>query len=480
MSDREPGVRQGLFAALPQGAPRSDDEAEQVRVALEDAQGEVSAIARERDALALRLRLAEAALAEERQRSSRREAAMQEMRHGFEAAMVQLAAPGARETVTEEELQVALEELRATAEQLEESNAALTRLNERLEDHVAERTAELEEALAILREQEQRLRLIFEGATDTAILTLDDEGCVSAWNPGAERLLGFTEAEVLGHRLEAMWTPDDLDAREPEREMCRALEAGRSDDERWHLRKDGTRFWASGIMVPLSAGPNGERRGFLKIMRDRTEPRREEERRLMLLRELDHRVKNTLAVVQSVTIQSRRYAPTPSGFQDALVARLAALARSHDLLTRSSWEGASLRDIVTHTLAPYATKSRQDRVVMHGPPVRLTPTAVVTLNLAFHELATNAAKYGALSVPDGCVEVRWQIDRATRTMPELEVRWREHGGPSVQPPASRGFGTRLIERGLSREFDAAVQLDFAAEGVECMIRLPFAPRLVAL
>ncbi|MBL6079882.1 PAS domain S-box protein [Belnapia sp. T18] len=389
-------------------------------------------------------------------------------------------APGPRETVTEEELQVALEELRATADELEESNAALTHLNESLEDHVTRRTAELEQALATLRVQEQRLRLIFEGATDTAILTLDDEGRISAWNPGAERLLGFTEAEVLGHRLEAMWLPEDLERREPEQEMCRALDAGRADDERWHRRKDGTRFWASGIMVPLAAGPDGKSRGFLKIMRDRTEPRREEERRLVLLRELDHRVKNTLAVVQSVTIQSRRYAPTPADFQDALLARLAALARSHDLLTRNSWEGASLRDIVRQTLAPYATKVGQDRVSLQGPPVRLTPTAVVTLNLAFHELATNAAKYGALSAPGGRVEVGWHIDRTTNAKPQLEVHWNERGGPPVQVPVSRGFGTRLIERGLSREFDAAVQLDFAPAGVECMIRLPFAPRLVSL
>lgn len=119
------------------------------------------------------------------------------------------------------------------------------------------------------------------------------------------------------------------------------------------MRKDGTRFWASGITVPLQSGPDGKHQGFLKIMRDRTEPRREEERRLMLLRELDHRVKNTLAVVQSVAIQSRRYAPSPTDFQEALVARLRALARSHDLLTRGSWEGASLRDILRHTLAPY-------------------------------------------------------------------------------------------------------------------------------
>jgi PAS domain S-box-containing protein len=139
-------------------------------------------------------------------------------------------------------------------------------------------------------------------------------------------VLGFTEEEVLGQPLVAIWTPEDLADRAPEQEMCTALEKGRAEDERWHLRKGGTRFWASGIMVPLPPGKDGASSGFLKIMRDRTEARREEERRTVLLRELDHRVKNTLAVVQAVTLQSRRYAPTPDSFQEALVARLMALA----------------------------------------------------------------------------------------------------------------------------------------------------------
>lgn len=159
------------------------------------------------------------ALAEEQQRATRREAAIEEMRRAFATAIAQVSAPNASRPLAEEELYVALEELRATAEELDASNTALTRLNEKLENHVAKRTAELEGALATLREQEQRLRLIFEGATDTAILTLDTEGRISAWNPGAERLLGFTEAEVLGCQLEAMWTPEDIETREPEREM---------------------------------------------------------------------------------------------------------------------------------------------------------------------------------------------------------------------------------------------------------------------
>ena len=162
----------------------------------------------------------------------------------------------------------------------------------------------------MLRGSEERLRLIFEGATDHAIFALDTEGRVSEWNLGAERLLGFAAEEVLGRRPDAMWTPEDLAAREPELEMCRAAEEGRASDDRWHLREDGSRFWATGVMTPLLDGA-GELRGFLKVLRDCTEARVAEERRKVLADELNHRVKNTLAVVQSVAAQTFRHAGVP-------------------------------------------------------------------------------------------------------------------------------------------------------------------------
>src|SRR5690242_5304015 len=266
-----------MRAPISSPPPGPEDELEQLRVALEDAQAEVAALAAERDELRLRLSGLEAEMRAERTRAGRRELAVEEMRRRFEAAVAQVGNSVEKESVTQEELRVAMEELRTTADELEATNTELTRLNQNLEDEVAARTVELEEAYASLHKEKERLRLIFEGATDTAILTLDAEGRVSAWNTGAERLLGFTEAEVLGNRLEEMWTPEDLERHEREQEMCRALEHGRAEDDRWHRRKDGSRFWASGIMVPLTAGEGGEHLGFLKIMRDRTAARREEE-----------------------------------------------------------------------------------------------------------------------------------------------------------------------------------------------------------
>ncbi|MBX6373235.1 MAG: PAS domain S-box protein, partial [Acetobacteraceae bacterium] len=151
--------------------------------------------------------------------------------------MAWLSAGSAAEATAREELRTILEELQATALELAERNAVLAALNQRLEGEVAMRAAELEAALAALREEEDRLRLIVEGARDIAILTFDTEGRVSTWNPGAERLLGFTADEVLGRRLDAIWVPEDLAADAPAAEMSRTLEQGRAEDERWHLCK---------------------------------------------------------------------------------------------------------------------------------------------------------------------------------------------------------------------------------------------------
>ncbi len=458
----------------------TDDGPEGAPLAVGDAQTRAAALARERDALAQKLRSTEAALAEERTRGARREAAVAELRRGFEAAMAWLSAGSAAEATAREELRTILEELQATALELAERNAVLAALNQRLEGEVAMRAAELEAALAALREEEDRLRLIVEGARDIAILTFDTEGRVSTWNPGAERLLGFTADEVLGRRLDAIWVPEDLAADAPAAEMSRTLEQGRAEDERWHLCKNGTRFWASAVMAPLPATIDGRPRGFVKVIRDRTEARRERERREVLLRELDHRVKNALAVVQSVALQSGRHAPTPADFQDGLVARLRALALSHDLLRESAWEGASLNVIAERTLAAYAGPvGAAARVRVQGPAIRLAPTAAVTMNLALHELAANAAKHGALSIPEGRVELRWTLDRTDPERPRIDIVWRERGGPPVSPPSRRGFGSRLIERGLRREFGAEVRLDFVREGVECRISLPAGSRIVA-
>jgi PAS domain S-box-containing protein len=367
-------------------------------------------------------------------------------------------------------LRIALEALEAEARRLEEANAALSRANARLEGEVAARTAGLAEANAALWESQEHLRLVFESATDYAIYTLDFDGRVMSWNPGARRLLGWDEAEMIGRTTDRFFTPEDR-AKDgvPAAELRRVIQQGRAENERWHLRKDGSRFWASGLVMPLR-DEAGALRGFLHILRDRTEARREEERRNLLLRELDHRVKNTLTVVQSVAQQTERSTEAPPSFREAFGARLMALARAHDILARRGWEGVPLRELVERTLDPYGTPGGGRRLAMEGPPVLLTPNATVTVNLALHELATNAAKYGSLSVPEGRVEVTWTVE-AGDAESTIRILWRECGGPPVRVPERRGFGSRLLERGLAREFGGEVRLDFVPSGVECRISM---------
>ncbi len=334
--------------------------------------------------------------------------------------------------------------------------------------------AELEEANAALRAEAERARLILDGATDYAIITLDAQGRVTSWNEGARRTLGYEAAEILGRPGEVWFLPEDRAAGVLTLEMCRALEHGRAENERWHLRVDGSRFWASGLMMPLPEGGAGPA-GFLNILRDNSRIQAEVEHRELLLAELNHRVKNTLATVQSIAAQTVRNTGLPSAFRESFEARLLALARSHDMLTRSGWDGAPLHEVAWETLRPH--DGVPGRVVVGGPAVRLAPNAVVTLGLAFHELATNAAKYGALSAPGGQVEVSWTLSRSNRNAPLVAITWRERGGPLVRPPERRGFGSRLLERGLTQEFGGTVRLDFAPAGVECQICLPLTGKI---
>ena len=251
-------------------------------------------------------------------------------------------------------------------------------------------------------------------------------------------------------------------------ELCRAVEKGRAVNERWHLKRDGSRFWASGTMMPL-LNAEGRTEGFLNVFRDGTAARAEEERRALLLAEMGHRLKNTLATVQAVAAQTLRHADVSAAVQDVFSARLLALARSHDMLIQNDWEGAQLAEVMERTFLPYGGS---DRATTHGPPVWLPANAVEMLGLAFHELATNAAKYGALSVPEGCVEVCWNLRRSQSGAQLVEIVWREQDGPQVAPPESRGFGSQLLERGLAQNFGGTVRFDFRPEGLVCRICLP--------
>jgi PAS domain S-box-containing protein len=192
-----------------------------------------------------------------------------------------------------------------------------------------------------------------------------------------------------------------------------------------------------------------------------------EERLKLLLAELNHRVKNTLATVQSFAMQTLRNASSVTEAHAAFDARLIALSKAHDVLVREHWEGAGLHEVVSGALAPYSSSHQASRVSFAGPEIRLQPKAALALSMALHELATNAVKYGALSNGAGDVEVSWRVDP---TDGKFQLRWREAGGPPVVAPRRRGFGSRLIEQGLSQDIAGEVDLSFNADGVACTIQ----------
>ena len=195
------------------------------------------------------------------------------------------------------------------------------------------------------------------------------------------------------------------------------------------------------------------------------------EQRRLLINELNHRVKNTLAVVQSIAVQSLGRATALVGARDALTNRLGALAQAHDVLTRENWEGAELREVARVAVAPLGS---DEQISIGGPQVRLTPALSVSLALALHELGTNALKYGALSRSGGHVDIAWEVVEKGDAR-RLSLRWAESGGPPVQHPTREGFGTRLVRRSLEAELDASVSLDFAPDGVVCVMTVSLPP-----
>ncbi len=450
---------------------------------------------------------------------------------------------------------------------------------------------ELRRALTTQREDDRRNRLILDSAVDYAIITLDRDGLITSWNEGAFRLMGWPAAEICGRSCATFFTPEDCEIDRPGHEMAKALNEGRSADDRWHLRRDGTRFMAHGEMMPLTndddvpigflkivrdrtaehaaraaleaseartrlaleaaqigawesdpalraltwdartrellghsadepidyeksflarvhpedrahvnavnaaalapggdgvanmeyrtisavdgrerwvqakgamaSGPDGEAR-FVGIVRDITAEKDAENHRRMLTAELQHRMKNTLAVVQSIVGQSLRGAATPQAASEAIRERLMTLGHAHDLLTQTSWTAAPISAVVTGATRHAA---QTGRVEISGPDLPLAPRAALAMSLCLHELSTNATKYGALSVPTGHVELNWRIERDDRGHDAfLDMRWQEFGGPPVIRSERKGFGTRLIDN-LAYDLGGDTKLDYAADGV---------------
>jgi PAS domain S-box-containing protein len=317
-------------------------------------------------------------------------------------------------------------------------------------------------------EYSQRLASIVENSDD-AIISKDTNGIINSWNKGAENLFGYVADEVIGKPINVLIPPERQDE-EPDiiARIRRGERIGHYETVR--ARKDGSLVDISLTVSPLR-NASGRVIGASKIARDISNRRREEERRQLLVNELNHRVKNTLTTVQSLAAQTFRGKSHDKATKQ-FEGRLIALSRAHDILTRESWEGADLHELVREVTAAICLEP-DARFEISGLTLRIRPKMALSLSMAIHELCTNAAKYGALSNHSGRIQITWTIDRPDKA-PWLHVRWLESGGPRVKKPTHQGFGTRLLERALARELDAAVRLSFPPAGAVCEIDAPLA------
>jgi PAS domain S-box-containing protein len=312
--------------------------------------------------------------------------------------------------------------------------------------------------------QSARLSAIVASSED-AIISKTMTGRVTSWNAAATRLFGYEADEMIGQPIIRIIPPERLDE---EKRIIAQLRRGERIDhyETVRLTKDGRR-----VEISLSVSPLRDKAGMIvgasKIARDISERRRAEELQHLLIEELNHRVKNTLATVQAIATQSLRHAKSPDEFVPGFSGRVQALSRAHDLLTRANLQGAEIMELVREQVLYGSTDDR--RVTCSGPKLMLDAQTAVHLGLVLHELATNARKHGALSVPQGRLSVTWE----TRTNREqsLLIAWKESGGPLVVAPRQRGFGSVLIERTLNAHGGAA-ELRYGPGGVSADIHLP--------
>ena len=224
---------------------------------------------------------------------------------------------------------------------------------------------------------------------------------------------------------------------------------------------------------PAAAGscpavPMASRPPVANIVVDVTDRKKAEQHVQMLMREISHRSKNLLAVVQALAGQTARRAETLGDFQDRFALRLQGLAASHDLLVTKDWHGAPLRELVREQLAPFA--ERGVRLDLDGPDIVLTAAAAQTIGMALHELATNATKYGAWSVPSGSVSVDWRIE--AQREPTLRLSWTESSGPAVSAPVRKGYGNVVFEQMVAQQLGGQVQIDYCPEGLRWMLSIP--------
>jgi PAS domain S-box-containing protein len=322
-------------------------------------------------------------------------------------------------------------------------------------------------AEAALRESEERRTLAMEVA-DIGAWDADLVHDVLTWDDRCKALFGLPQdVEPSPAYFESHLHPDDR-ARVGAL-IDQALDPAGTGEYQAEFRvigDDGIERWIAASGRAMFEGGRAVR--FVGTAIDITERKRAELHRELLVNELNHRVKNSLATVQAIASQTLRSGADVDEARRSFTARIMALARAHDVLTSRNWEGADLKELILGVVLPYCV-DRLERIRVDGPRVRLAPKQALALAMAVHELCTNAAKYGALSVESGRVDVTWRAARGG-----LHLTWREAGGPPVAPPVKRGFGSRLLETGLAAELGGAVRVCYEPGGVVCTIDAPLA------
>jgi PAS domain S-box-containing protein len=325
-----------------------------------------------------------------------------------------------------------------------------------------ETVLEVNRDVTSLRESEARHRWLASivDSSDDAIVSKNLDGVITSWNRGAERVFGYAAEEAIGQPITIVIP---IDRHDEERTILTRIRRGERTDqfETIRQRKDG-----SLIVISLTVSPvrnaNGEIVGASKIARDISEQKRSQEQIATLAREAEHRSKNLLANVLATVKLSK--SDTVEGLKQAIEGRIQALANVHSLFVQTRWIGAELSTIARQELAPY--EKGEPRARIRGPQVFLEPNAAQSIAVILHELATNAAKYGALSSAKGQIDLSWSHKSDGR----LELRWTETGGPPVQMPTRDGFGGRIIKQ-MTGQLEGTARFDWRVDGLDCEIAL---------
>ena len=339
----------------------------------------------------------------------------------------------------------------------------LERLNAELEQRVAARTADLEASAAQLRESEQRRSLALAasnlGSWDWDLVNKD-----WMWDEGQHRIFGVEPGSftVTPEHVRMLLHPEDWE--QFSSAMERMFKEGGAYETEFRVRRpNGEIRWCAGTAAASVDAQNRVVR-VSGVTADITDRKMAEERQALLAREVDHRAKNALALVQAIVRMTK--ANSIEAYVTAVEGRIKALSRVHTVLSQSRWEGADLAGLVAEELAPYRTPE-QDQVQASGPAIVLQPAAAQTLALVLHELVTNAAKYGALSSQTGKVKLAWTSDGRS-----IEFTWTETGGPPTSKPAAVGFGTRIVLASIERQLGGRVTFDWLPQGLRCVFTMP--------